>query len=366
MSHVKVFQGGSYFRQRILCSTLSGVPIEIQNIHNQENSKSSSDKGLRDYEISFLRLMDSLTQGTRIEINETGTTLQYSPGILLGGSHQLHDCPCSRGICYFLEAICCCCLFCKHDVSIQLTGVTNHPMDISIDYFRNITLFNLSKFLPIDLPPPTLQVLARGAFPLGGGHVVFTCKTIKTLKSLQLLDEGMIKRVRGVCFSTNVSPSLSNRVVEGAKEILYKFIPDVWLFTDHYKGKKAAGKSPGLGLTLQAESDTGCRLGVEFLGESQVVPEDLGKLVSMHLCQEVRRGGCIDSTSQWLIFLLMTLCPQDVSKIRIGTEISEYGIEMLRNLKNFFGVIFKIQDDESSIVLSCVGIGFKNLQRKSN
>ncbi len=40
--------------------------------------------GLQDFEANFLRLVDKLTDGTVIEINETGTRLILKPGIILG------------------------------------------------------------------------------------------------------------------------------------------------------------------------------------------------------------------------------------------------------------------------------------------
>jgi RNA 3'-terminal phosphate cyclase-like protein len=41
------------------------------------------------------------------------------------------------------------------------------------------------------------------------------------------------------------------------------------------------------------------------------------------LLNEIRKGGCVDTTSQWLNLLMMILAPEDVGKIRIG-ELSAY------------------------------------------
>jgi RNA 3'-terminal phosphate cyclase-like protein len=51
-----------------------------------------------DYEASFLRLLEKITNGCRIRINETGTEVQYVPGFISGGSNLKHECPPSRGI----------------------------------------------------------------------------------------------------------------------------------------------------------------------------------------------------------------------------------------------------------------------------
>ena len=56
--------------------------------------------GLNEAEASFIRLIDKLTNGTRIEISDTGTSVRLIPGFIQGGIVQ-HDCGLDRGIGYF-------------------------------------------------------------------------------------------------------------------------------------------------------------------------------------------------------------------------------------------------------------------------
>ena len=141
--------------------------------------------------------------------------------------------------------------------------------------------------------------------------------------------------------------------------ILNSFLPDVYIYTDHTKGD-TSGKSPGYGISLIATSTSGCvyasqKISGKAVGtlnptlinnkeDSLMVPEDMGKEAAGLLLNEISRGGCIDSTAQSLVFTLMVLCPEDVSRVRIG-EISIAGIATLRLLREFFGVIFKLQPD---------------------
>jgi RNA 3'-terminal phosphate cyclase-like protein len=46
----------------------------------------------------------------------------------------------------------------------------------------------------------------------------------------------MVKRIRGVTFSTRVSPQIENRILYAARGLFNKFIPDVHIFTDHRSG----------------------------------------------------------------------------------------------------------------------------------
>lgn len=47
----------------------------------------------------------------------------------------------------------------------------------------------------------------------------------------------MIKRVRGIAYTTKISPQMANRLVDGARGILNNLLPDVYIYTDHFKGK---------------------------------------------------------------------------------------------------------------------------------
>ena len=55
---------------------------------------------------------------------------------------------------------------------------------------------------------------------------------------------GKIKKIRGLSFSAKVSPVMTNRFIEAAKGEMIKYIPDVFITSDHLKGQ-LAGISPG-------------------------------------------------------------------------------------------------------------------------
>ena len=71
------FEGANFLRSRLVMATLSGKSVKIRAIRARDQNP-----GLCEYEASFVRLMDKLTNGSRIEVSETGTTLFYQPGRL--------------------------------------------------------------------------------------------------------------------------------------------------------------------------------------------------------------------------------------------------------------------------------------------
>ncbi|XP_042660812.1 RNA 3'-terminal phosphate cyclase-like protein [Tyto alba] len=361
------YAGCNFLRQRLVLSTLSGRPLKIRKIRAKEE-----DPGLRDFEASFIRLIDKVTNGSRIEINQTGTTLYYQPGLLYGGSLE-HDCSPSRSIGYYLESLLCLAPFMKHPLKIVLRGVTNDQVDPSVDVLK-VTALPLLKKFGVDGESLEIKINRRGMPPKGGGEILFACPVRKVLQPIQFTDPGKIKRIRGTAYSVRVSPQMANRMVESARSILNKFIPDIYIYTDHMKGV-SSGKSPGFGMCLTAETIDGTILSAELASNPQgqgaaVLPEELGQNCAKLLLEEVYRGGCVDSTNQSLALLLMTLGQRDVSKVLLG-PLSPYTIEFLRHLRSFFHIMFKIEtktpEEEhmggEKVLMTCVGIGFSNLSK---
>ncbi|KAJ3104025.1 rRNA-processing endoribonuclease [Phlyctochytrium planicorne] len=390
------FEGHLHFRQRLVLATLSSKPVRIDRIRADVTDHENT--GLADYEISFLRLMEKMTNGSSVEINYSGTSILYRPGVIFGGKIE-HDCPTSRGIGYFLEPLIALAPFAKNPLLLILTGVTNNNVDVCVDTIRTVTLPNLKRFLPTE-EAVDLKITRRGAPPLGGGEVTFRCPCVRTLRTLQLTDFGRgIKRIRGIAYATRISPLMANRVVDSARSILTRYIPDVYLYTDIYKGAES-GKSPGYGLSLVAESTTGTLMSAECAYQprknpiamdvddddekdkvaaddlsnpesmlendySFPTPEDLGVRTARLLLTEIRKGGCVDTVSQWLAVLMLALGPEDVGKVRVG-QVGVFTVQYLRDIKAFLGVTFKVTPDNETrtVVLTCVGNGYVNVSKK--
>jgi hypothetical protein len=143
--------------------------------------------------------------------------------------------------------------------------------------------------------------------------------------------------------------------------LLNHFIPDVYVYPDHYKGPDS-GNSPGFGISLIATSTSGCVYGAQrntgaaagvrkLPGDERSsgsggteVPEDVGTSAASLLLDEIARGGCVDTNVQSLVFTLMALGPEDVSRVRLG-QLGPAGIATLRLLKQFFDAVVRLKTD---------------------
>ncbi|KAL7750747.1 hypothetical protein RI367_003704 [Sorochytrium milnesiophthora] len=370
-SSILRFQDHLYLRQRLVLSVLSRKPVRIDRIRAD-----GDEPGLRDFEISFLRLLERLTNGTTVSISHTGTSLLFVPGILIGGQCS-HECPTSRAIGYFLEPVIALAPFSKKPIALTLTGITSDDHSLGADTIRTVMLPFLRNWGLED--GVELKIVKRGAPPLGGGEVRFVCPPVKALRTVQLTDPGRIKRIRGIASSTRTSPVMANRLIEAARSFLTYYIPDVYIYSDVYKGANS-GLSPGFALSLVAESTTGVLYTAEVAAlpptedrPARTDPEQSGGACARMLLAAIEAGGCVDPINMWVALLFCVTCSEDVSKIRIAKSadaVSSGGlplstVQYLRDLREFFNVTFKIKDDGASLFLSCVGVGYSNTNKKA-
>lgn len=373
------YKGSNFLRQRLCLATVSGRPVVITDIRPKDE-----EPGLRDYEASFIRLLDKICDGSDISIDETGTVLRYTPGQIIGGDGLVHNCPSSRGVTYFLEGLLYLAPLAKRPVSIRLRGITNGGPDVTCDTFRTATLPLLAKFgLSEGL---VFKIAKRGALPGGGGEVTFGCPILKKIEPIEILDEGKVKRVRGVAYTTRVSPQFAARMVDAARGVLNDFLPDVWIYSDHCKGS-ATGESPGYGLSLVAETITRCLKSADASAEvegnvsgsaeepaaataavSLQSPEEVGEAAARRLLAEIDLDGVVDTAHQSLILYYLSLGEETKpGRVRLS-RLSPSAAQMLRHVHDFFGVKFQIREDQGdsgTVVLSCLGAGVTNTARRT-
>lgn len=231
MSIVKL-TGSNYFRIKIAYSILLNKPIEISLIRHEDINP-----GLTDYEVSFLHLVERITNGTKIEISKTGTILKFFPGTITNnyGDDFEFQCNLGRSVSYYLEGILPISLFGKETLQCTLSGITNCNNDISIDTFKEVTCTLIQKLVYGD--SVKLDIIQRGVAPLGNGLVKFRCPIITSLNPFDWIDEGKIKRVRGLAFCSKLPNSFNTRLVDACRGQLNNFLPDVWIGVDKTKVK---------------------------------------------------------------------------------------------------------------------------------
>ncbi|PGG97024.1 18S rRNA biogenesis protein RCL1 [Blastomyces parvus] len=383
---------------RLVLSTLTGRSVHISQIRPSDPVHT----GLAPHEISFLRLLEAVTNGSHMEISYTGTIILYKPGLITGsapgsgasGGVINHEVPsnCARGISYFLLPMCLLAPFSKAPFNILFTGpgviTSSTPTgDMSVDSVRTAILPLFSQFGIFN--NIELRVLKRsnpGPNGKGGGgevQLVFGHQ-VRLPKTLHLLNPGKIKKIRGVAYAIGVSGSHNARMIEVARGILNPLCSDTYVFSDvssaplvaaptrdNPSNKKKLGL--GFGLSLVAESSTGCLFSADVasLPTGGEPPEDIGKRCAYQLLESVSVGGCVSKAAAPMMITLMAMGSEDVGRLQVGRDViaDESMVQFARDLNKFGTPGLGIRDapgenDSGDVVISVVGRGIGNVGRK--
>jgi len=392
------FEGHRHLTTRLLLSTLTGRPIRISKIR-----PSSTRPGLTPYETNFIRLLDATTNGAQIQFSMTGTTLVYRPGLITGSAEGLgamggvirHEIPreCSRrGASWWLIPLALLAPFSKSNVNVVLHGegcVTSSTSagDVSVDSVRTAIL-PLYKSFGIERNIE-LRVLKRSCAPAAGkgagGEVQLVFgHQVRLPKTLHLMNKGRVKRIRGVAYAVGVSGGNTARMIETARGVLNKFVPDTYIFSDVSKAPFVSAWSKtdpnaktkaavGFGLSLVAESSTNCLYSADVASPPQggVTPEELGKQCAYQLLEKISHGGCVEVTAVETVLLLMAMGSEDVGRLCLGRDVlgTEEVVQLGRDVKSFTGAAWgfrskETENGEDEIVVSVVGRGVGNVGRK--
>ncbi|GAB67874.1 RNA 3'-terminal phosphate cyclase-like protein, partial [Plasmodium cynomolgi strain B] len=98
--------------------------------------------------------------------------------------------------------------------------------------------------------------------------------------------------------------------------------------------------------------------------------ERLGFFIALKMMNEIKGLPSIDSNYQWLPLLYMAMGNDlAVSKISLSI-VKPYSIALIRLLRDFFNVVFDIKKVEKSpmdhsYLIKCVGIGYRNISKKT-
>jgi RNA 3'-terminal phosphate cyclase-like protein len=92
----------------------------------------------------------------------------------------------------------------------------------------------------------------------------------------------------------------------------------------------------------------------------QSPPEDMATIAAAALCDEIARGGVIPTALQPLAFIFMAFTSEDVSRLRIGT-LGSAGTATLRLLRDVFGIVFRLQAEVKKVDANAKTDGFKQI-----
>lgn len=141
-SHHIVLKTSNQFRTRLVCSVLSLHPVVMTGIREDEE-----EPGLNESELCFARAVAEACHGSKLVINETGTRVTFTPGMLSGGKVVVDDVHPEVNLGWIVEGFLPLTPFFKSPLQLTLAGgLTDEDGEVGINHLRNVSLKLLQKF----------------------------------------------------------------------------------------------------------------------------------------------------------------------------------------------------------------------------
>ncbi|XP_068620478.1 RNA 3'-terminal phosphate cyclase [Battus philenor] len=338
--------GGQILRNSMSFSAVLGIPIRITEIR-----KGRSKPGLAAQHLKGIQLVAKMCQG-QLEGDFVGSTeIKFTPKQLTGGHFEV-DIQTAGAISLNLQVALPCALMADKTVTLDLRGGTNADMAPPIDYMKHVMRPILKKF-KVDY---SLEILKRGYFPRGGGHVRVMIMPVRQLHGIEMTEPGSVLQVQGYSFVTGTMPMrLAYEMAEGAKEYL-KQLPNVNI---NCCKEQTSSRDNCSGIILTAETSSGCVMGTDALGGRGTTAYTVGEMVAKGLEDFIRVGACVDLHAQDQMIIYMALA-KGKSSVKCGyitthTRTAIYIATLLTKVE------FTIREEGEHLnIIECTGLGLVN------
>lgn len=316
--------GGQMVRTSVALSALTGVTTKLTRI--RENRPTN---GLSKQHTTAINAVADMT-GSKVYGNVVGSSdLTFEPGKLRKNFLKM-DIGSAGSISLVLQAVLLAARNHTETLTIDIVGGTNVMWAPPIDAYQMV-LFPLMEKMGIHVE---VDILERGFYPNGGGHVIATLEPIGNIKPLMLTDLGKLKKVRGRCFIQHLPDKIATEIAEGCKRKLepkYNF---------EFEVQRCEGNSRGAGVVLVAEYENGM-LSSNILTSRGHSAEQTGEDAAKDLISEMHAGSTVDihTADQLLPYMAMA----DGHSEFVVSRISKHLLSQMDTLESFLDVRFGVE-----------------------
>ena len=247
-------------------------------------------------------------------------------------------------------------------VLMDLKGGTDVNWSPSIEYYKSIFGELVKKFgaCPFDT-----EILKRGYFPKGGGHIQLKIKPMtEPLKAVNLTEPGNLTaitifansagKVPKEVASKMASSACQHLVSQGLKQEIIQIV------TQYFDHNQAFAN--GSTIFIKAETSTGIVLGSSAISSPKIKPENVGKNAAQTLFEYIDQGVCLDEYAQDQVIIFMALA-KGCSKVLTGplTLHTQTAIHVVEHLTKAQFKVSPVSEEKnnSKFIIECQGIGLE-------
>lgn len=286
--------GGQILRSAVAASSITGRGVKLVNIR-----KNRPRPGLGIQHIKSIELAGQLCSAEIEGLSPGSTSVTFMPDKIRGGRFSL-NLGTAGSISLVLQSIAPIAAFAQSIVSIDIIGGTDVRWSPTIDYFRYVTLPALSSFgFQGDV-----QLLGRGYYPVGGGHVVANIMPSR-LRGVNMAGQE-IPAVKGVSASSRLPSHVAKRQAESAM----KYLKGMGIDVNGIELDVTNDRSTGSSITLFSGF-----LGGSALGERGLPAEKVGVEAAAIIANEIESGAAVDPflCDQLITFMALSEGPSHIT-----------------------------------------------------
>jgi len=356
--------GGQVLRNTFAYAAVLGRAIRVFKIRNGRPKP-----GLANQHLTGINAVSDLSRGKLYGAEVRSMTVHFVPSA--GGPGELSalvaDCGTAGALTLVIQSILPV-MACGSRGStprlktvVTCKGGTDVPFSPAMDYMRNVTLANLSHFGV----SATIEVVARGIMPKGGGVVNVSCDPVTQLSPMKLVDFGQLASVKITTLycGANISEDIALEVAAATAGLIWERCHCSVQVEEEVLPMAPLGSAPSnyLSVSVIARSSTGCVLNGNALHSAKKVsPKRLAEEACTPLLADIARGACLDEhcADQMIIFMALAT---GVSVFRTGplTEHTRTAIHFAQLCTGAEFQVNEVSEAKHLFEVICTGMGWR-------
>ena len=329
--------GGQILRTALALSMLTGKPFVIEHIRAKRKRP-----GLSFQHLACVKAASMLSNATVNGAFVGSKKLCFKPNKIVNKDLEINI-GTAGSVSLVLQALMPALTNLENELEIKIVGGTDVSKAPPIDYIKYVLLGLLRKLGY----KARLEILKRGFFPKGNGHIIFKFEP-SDLKTYDFKERGKLKKLTVISVASEElrKNKVCERQLLGFKKSFDK-IKKIAQETDFkVENKVEYVKSLSLGSVVTAFVETEKSLiGSNSLGKPGKKAELVGEETALGLVKELENDAVVDryASDQLLPFLALTKSSLKTSYITEHAKTNAYIIE------KFLPVKFKIDENKKTI-----------------
>ncbi len=331
---------GQVLRTAVSLSALTLKAVRIFNIR-----KDRPKPGLMAQHLAGVRTAGEFCDAEVKGLEIGSTEVEFSPRRHSFGYKSI-DIGTAGQISLLLQTITPLLVFADKDVSLEIAGGTAGLGAPTMDYLKHVFYPLASR---MGLKEPEIDVARHGFYPRGRGMVNAVFHPAEKLHSLNLLERGRLKYVKGLSVAGSLPMHVAERQAKSAKDTLKNYgVSEIEI-----QSVATATASPGTCLTVWAYYENTI-IGSDIIGKKGVPAERVGKECADGLIDSVESGAALDKwmSDQMLVFMALASGKSAVKTERFTDHVKSNIMIIERMLD------VKFESDEVSKTIEVEGCGF--------